>query len=39
MVKFVNTEIFGMAEFGKRYCSIVIFGNDSKIKEGNSRTY
>lgn len=38
MVNFVGTEISGMAEFRKRNCSIVVFGNDSQIKAGDSKT-
>jgi len=37
MVKFVGTEIFGMAlNLEKEHVSIVIFGNDAEIKAGNS---
>jgi len=37
MVKFVGTEIFGMAlNLEQAHVSIVIFGNDEKIKAGNS---
>jgi len=37
MVKFVGTEIFGMAlNLEQSSVSIVIFGNDEKIKAGNS---
>jgi len=37
MVKFVGTEIYGMAlNLEKGYVSIVIFGNDAEIKAGNS---
>lgn len=36
MIKSVGTDIFGMAKFRKRQCSIVVFGNDSKIKAGDS---
>jgi len=37
MIKFVGTDIFGMAlNLEREVVSIVIFGNDAKIKEGDS---
>ena len=35
MVRFVNTEIYGMAQPRKRKCGIVVFGNDFEIKAGD----
>lgn len=37
MVRFVGKEIYGMAQFGKRKCGIVVFGNDFEIKAGDCR--
>ena len=36
MVKFPRKNIYGMAKSGEKVCGIVIFGNDSDVKVGDS---
>lgn len=35
MVKFPKAKVYGMAELGKKYRGIVVFGNDFAIKAGD----
>lgn len=35
MVRFPEADVYGMAKPRKRYCGIVVFGNDFDIKAGD----